>query len=104
MAKFGVIAIAKATKKQEWKDRQLNKDVEHTGLDLYIGNISEKFDGFLPMDSRMVSGADGRQFPVYAGKVTIWDDKLNSPLPSVGDVVECEWTQRGTLRYVGLAE
>lgn len=104
MAKYGVIAVANETKKGKWLDRQLNKEVEHTGLDIVVGTISEKYKGFLPMNDRVVTGSDGRQFTVNNGKITIWDDKLSDALPSVGDIVECEWTQKGTLRYVGLAE
>ena len=101
--KFGVIAVAKDTVDKTWKDRQTGKDMTHTGLTVYVGNVSEKYDGFLPIDSRMANGSDGRQFPVYGGKVTIWDDKLNGDLPKPGDIVECEWTATGNLKYVGIA-
>ena len=99
--KFGVIAVAKDRVKRTWPDRQTGKDMEHTGLVVYVGNISEKYDGFLPMDSRMASGSDGRQFPVYVGKVTVWDDKQKDLVLMPGDVIECEWTSNGTLKYVG---
>ena len=103
MAQFGVIAIAKEMKEETWQDRQTGKDVKHTGLVVYVGNVSEKYDGVLPMGSRVVTGRDGSTFTVYNGKVTIWDDKLNGQLPQVGDIVNCEYTASGTLKYVGIA-
>ena len=101
MAKFGVIAVAKERVVKTWKDRETGKDMEHVGLVVYVGNISQKYDGFLPMDSRMASGSDGRQFPVYAGKVTIWDAKQKDLTLIPGEEIECEWTSNGTLRYAG---
>ena len=100
----GVIAVAKDRIKRTWKDRETGKDMEHTGLVVYVGNVSEKYDGFLPMDSRTANGNDGRQFQVYGGKVTVWDDKQKDLVLMPGDVIECEWTSNGNLRYVGSAE
>lgn len=77
--------------------------VEHSGVDIVVGTINENFDGFLPMNDRMVTTADGKQFAVNNGRIAVWD-KQPDELPAKDDIVECEWTQRGTLRYVGLAE
>ena len=55
------------------------------------------------MNDRMVTTADGKQFAVNNGRITVWYKKPDE-LPAKDDIVECEWTQKGTLRYVGLAE
>ena len=104
MAKYVVMAVANERVKRVWKDNQTKKDVEHTGLTVFVGNASTNYAGALPLEYRKVPRADGTSFNEYRGKITIWDDKQKDLVLVPGDTIECEWSSDGKLKYVGLAE
>ena len=104
MARFVVTAVANDVIEREWEDRETKKMVKHTGLTMYVGNESKSYSGALPLGYRSKTDRDGKPYQQYIGKVTAWDSKLDDGLPQVGDIVDCEYTPEGSLRFVGIAE
>lgn len=101
MAKFIVMAVGKEVRVDSWADRQTGVVQEHKMLDVYLGEISDKYDGIMPMKYHQVTTKNGNTFDAYNGRVTLMDRQLEGRKPVPLDIVECEFTQDGRLQFRG---
>ena len=103
MAKFIVMAVAKDVRVDSWPDRQTGVVKEHRMLDVYVGEISDKYEGIMPMKYHSVKAKNGNTFDAYNGRVTLMDNQLDGRRPEPLDIVECEFTQDGRIQFRGFA-